>query len=193
MKASSKPERTIYVAVALVTTVAIALWFLVAQSVRIPFVYRSKWLAFLLLAYILLGMVTAWTLLRSDLIQKNAALLSSRDRLLGVGGLVIGPLILSYVLLLLLPLVGATLNSSVVERHFTYVSSEQHLRPSRGLLLLKLRDEKGGEHSVVFEVERTDTLDLKCGDTVATRGRESFLGYVVDDAFKSNSTDRPCT
>lgn len=185
-------KRAIFVATVCITVSISALWLTVAQSVSIPFVYRGKWIAFLVLAYVQLSLLTTWTLIRNDLIQKGLALTPKRERWWGAGGVVIGPLILSYVLTLLIPLIGSNLSNEVAGKKFTYVSTEPYARTSRGLVQLKLVADKGDEYWVVFKKERVEKWDMKCGDTLTTVGRNSFLGYVIDSEVKANGVAQPC-
>lgn len=185
-------KRAIYVAAACTTVAISALWLTVAQSVSIPFVYREKWIVFLVLAYVQLSFLITWTLIRNDLIQKGFVLIPKRERWWGVGGVVIGPLILSYVFILLIPLIGSNLSDKVTAQRFAYVSTEPYGRTSRGLVQLKLVDDKGNERLVVFKKERVEKLAMKCGDTLTTVGRSSFLGYVIDSETKASGIARPC-
>lgn len=164
---------------------------LATNSMSIPFVYREKWLFFTILAYFQLGLLSGYLLVRvvpSGFWNR----LPKRERWGAVGGLVIGPLLLSYLLLLLFPLVGNSLAVEVVDRSFTYVSSKPYAGTSRGLVQLELLDSGGASHWVVFTKERAEKLAMKCGDILVARGRNSFIGYVIDGEAKTRESAEPC-
>lgn len=192
MRKSSNAISPIAIAIAGTTIGAMLLWLAVAHSAGISFVYRGKWDVLLAVAYGSLSLVSIWILVRGDSIQKAWVTLSKSDRACAIAGLVVGPLLLSNILFLLIPWLGNGLADQAAKRAFTYVSSEPYARTSRGLVQLKLVDENGGEHLVVFKKERVDGLAMKCGDTLATVGRNSFLGYVIDSEARASDPAKQC-
>jgi hypothetical protein len=187
-----KSTHAIYIATACVVVAIFVLWAMVIHSVKISFVGRQEQVTFHVLAYVQLSLLVAWMVIRNDLIHKGLALSSKREQWLAVVAFVIGPFIFSNVLMLLFPLVANNLAHEVTEEGFTYVTAEPYGRTSRGLVQLKLLDDKGGELWVVFKKERVEKLALKCGDTLATTGRNSFLGYVIDSEAKASGIAKPC-
>ena len=186
-----KSTRAIYIATACMVVAIFFLWSMVIQSVSIPFLYREKWSAYIALAYVQLSLLSTYMLMRvvpSEFWSKHP----DRDRWGAAGGAVIGPLLISYILVLLFPLVANNLTGDVAREEFTYFTTEPYARTSRGLVRLTLLDGKGGEHLVVFKKERVEKLAMKCGDTLLTVGRNSFLGYVIDSEAKGSDTGKQC-
>jgi hypothetical protein len=191
MARSNRSRRFVYVITGCLVFALVFLPLLVVSSVSIPFLYREKWSAFIALAYVQLSFLSVYMLIRvapSEFWSR----FPKRDRWSAIAGLVIGPLLLAYVLILLFPLLGNSLAGESVSQKFTYVSSEPYARTSRGLVQLKLVDDKGGENLVVFKKERVDRLAMKCGDTLTTVGRNSFLGYVIDSEAKAGDAAKQC-
>jgi hypothetical protein len=192
MAKNAKTNRVIYVATACMAVTMFVLWWMVVQSVSIPFLYRQKGSVYIGLAYVQLCFLVTWMVIRNDLTHQRWALISRRDHWWAAGGAVILPLLIAYVLVLLFPLIASNLTDEVADKEFTYVTTEPYARTSRGLVQLKLVDDKGGEHWVVFKKERVKKLAVKCGDTLTTTGRSSFLGYVIDSEAKTNGIAKPC-
>lgn len=192
MEKSSGSTPSIYIAIAGAAVGVTVLWIAVAHSVGIPFVHGGTWNVLLTLAYGLLSLASVWILVRNDLIQRAWVQLSRRDRTFAVAGLVVGPLMLSNVLFLLIPWLGSALADQGAEQEFIFVSVKPYARTSRGLVQVELVDEKGGEHLVIFKKERVNQLGMKCGDTLMTKGRRSFLGYVIDSEVKATNPPKQC-
>ncbi len=191
MTRNGKSRNSIYVITGCVVVALAFLPLLVVNSVSISFLYRAKWSGFMVLAYLQLSMLSVYMLQRvapSEFWSR----FPKRDRWWAIAGLVLGPLLLAYVWVLLFPLLGNSLADKAVSQNFTYISSEPYARASRGLLQLKLVDDKGGEHLVVFKKERVDRLTMKCGDTLKTAGRNSFLGYVIDSEVRTSEVTKKC-
>ena len=138
MTKNDKLIRSIFIAGVGVLVAMAILWFLVVQSVSISFVYRETKIALLVLSYVQLSLLVIWVLMRNDLIHKGAKLLSRGDQWWGAAGAVIGPFLISFMLVLLFPLVADKFANDFARKQFTYVSTESYARTSRGLVQLKL-------------------------------------------------------
>ena len=192
MVKTAKSTHAIYIATACVVVAIFFLWSMVIYSVSISFVGRQEQITFHVLAYVQLSLFVAWMVIRNDLIHKRWTHISKGERWWAAIGLVISPFIFTNVLMLLFPLVANNLAHEVTREGFTYIAAEPYGRTSRGLVQLKLLDDKGGEHWVVFKKERVEKLAMKCGDTLLTVGRNSFLGYVIDSEAKGSDTGKQC-
>lgn len=192
MEKNANSIRAIYIAAACTTVAISVFWMMISQSVSISFVDRQEQITFPVLAYVKLSFLVIWMVIRVDLVHKRWTLLSKRERWWGAVGIVVCPIILTNALILLFPLLANNLAHEVTVEGFTYVTAKPYGRTSRGLVQLKLVDGKGGEHLVVFKKERVEKLALQCGDTLTTRGRNSFLGYVIDSEAKVNDIAKQC-
>lgn len=189
-KNSSK--RLVYVVMATSIAMTVILPLILNSTMKIPFVYRDKWVFFAGIAYVLLSLLSGYMFMLV-IPEKKWLLFPKRDRLGAVVGMVCGPLILSSVLIGLFPVFGNTYAGKVIEKKFTYLATEPYGRTVRGLVELKLIDDGGVQQYVVFDKERVERLALICGDTLVTKGRDSFLGYVIDSEVISRVSSKPCS
>jgi hypothetical protein len=192
MVKNAKSTYVIQIATACAVVAMAVLWLRIVQSASIPFLYRQKGTAFIALAYVQLSFLVTWMVIRQDLTHKRWAQMSRRDHWWAAGGAIILPLLISYMLVLLFPVIASGITNDVAEEGFTYAATEPYGRASRGLVQLKLVNAKGGEDLVVFKKERVEKLALKCDDTLTTKGRNSFLGYVIDSEAKASGIAKPC-
>lgn len=172
----------------------VVLPFLLVYSHNTPFVYSHKWLFLMGIAYLLLSLLSG-SLLMQYIPEKNrrfTKMLTTRDRLGTVIGMALFPLICSGLFVGMFPLLANKFADKPVDKQFTYLSTEPFARPHRGLVELTLVDGGGVPHDVVFAKERALSLKLKCGDTLATTGRDSWIGYVIDSEVKVASAQKPC-
>lgn len=192
MGKNAKSNHVIRTAIACAVVAMVVLWLMIIKSVSIPFLYRQKDSAYIALAYFQLCCLVTWMVIRQDLTHKRWRLMSGRDHWWAAGGAIILPLLFSYMLISLFPMIASALTNDVAAKDFTYAATEPYGRTSRDLVQLKLVDERGGEHWVVFKKARFERLGLKCGDTLKTKGRNSFLGYVIDSEEKASVITKQC-
>ena len=170
----------------------IVVWSMVLLSLRVSLVRGLSTITLLLLAYFMLALCVGWIVVNIESVHKNASLVSRRDRYWAAMGAFILPLMFAGILLMIFPATANVLAYQTTTESFVYVTSEIYGRKGRGLLTVKLVDQGGEKHWVTFDKERLDKLSLKCGDILITKGRSSFLGYVIDSEAKDTSNTKSC-
>ena len=162
-------------------------------SLRVSLVRGLSTITLLVIAYFILTLYVSWIFVNIETAHKNIiAHVSKRDRYWAVIGFFIFPLMLAGSLLWISPATANILAYQKTTESFVYVTSEIYGRKGRGLLTVKLVDQGGEKHWVTFDKERLDKLSLKCGDILITKGRSSFLGYVIDSEAKDTSNTKSC-
>lgn len=170
----------------------IVVWSMVLLSLRVSLVRGPSQITFFVLAYFLLWLMVGWMIFQIEQIHKRTTSIPKVERWWVWIGALVGPIICANIMILMYPAVAKILAYQKTTESFVYVTSEIYGRKGRGLLTVKLVDQGGEKHWVTFDKERLDKLSLKCGDILITKGRSSFLGYVIDSEAKDTSNTKSC-